>query len=527
VLGRLRNTDVGQLPIALSIIVLVAVCNLLYVGFACPFDLAPDEAHYWDWSRNLDWCFYSKGPLVAVLIHLGCALFGDTPFGVRFPAILCGMLLHLAIWLLALRTSNSPRFALIVLLCALTLPGLSAVSLIMTIDAPFLCLWAWSAVFVHRAVFGGHAWNWLAAGACVALGHLTKQSMVLFPLSITLWFLFQPSHRDQLRKSGFWLFLVFGSLGLLPMILWNFQHEWIGFRHLLGMSGVGQKSFRWFGPLAFAGEQLGFLLVFWFIAWITGIVQAIQQKCPQQMFLVYLSLPIWIVCALASFGNAGQPNWPAAAYISGFVLAVQAIQRGASAIISPVWLNRTFAAAIICGISISIVLRWPGMLRPIAAELVAAPTRDVPCPVRKLDPTARLLGWRTLAKEVDAVRARVRSETGTDPLIATMTWTVPGELGFYCDGHPQVYSFGFALADRMSQYDVWRPNPVHDAQAFAGRTFVYVGFKLPRSAFDRVKRVAEVVHRENGVPVAAWEIWVCEGFRGFQQEAEHGTPARY
>ena len=46
------------------------------------------------------------------------------------------------------------------------------------------------------------------------------------------------------------------------------------------------------------------------------------------------------------------------------------------------------------------------------------------------------------------------------PLIGAMVWTLPGELGFYCRGNPQVFTFGAALSDRFSQYDVWRPNPV-------------------------------------------------------------------
>ena len=28
-------------------------------------DLIGDESYYWDWSRRLDWCYYSKPPMVA------------------------------------------------------------------------------------------------------------------------------------------------------------------------------------------------------------------------------------------------------------------------------------------------------------------------------------------------------------------------------------------------------------------------------------------------------------------------------
>src|SRR4051794_21627095 len=56
-------------------------CRLAFLAHDCPLDLAPDEAHYWDWSRHLDWSYYSKGPLVAYLIRASCEAFG--PLAVR------------------------------------------------------------------------------------------------------------------------------------------------------------------------------------------------------------------------------------------------------------------------------------------------------------------------------------------------------------------------------------------------------------------------------------------------------------
>jgi hypothetical protein len=171
------------------------------------------------------------------------------------------------------------------------------------------------------------------------------------------------------------------------------------------------------------------------------------------------------------------------------------------------------------GLFASVLVRWPGLVRPALAAVFPAPAADAAPPIRRIDPTARLAGWRTLAEAVDEVRA----EVGGDPVIVTMAWTGAGELGFYCDGHPQVYTFGSVVGDRASQYDLWRPNPVADAQAFAGRTFVYVGDKLPDGVFDRIEHVRQVTHTEGGVPLANWTVWVGRGYRGF----DHPGPLRY
>src|SRR5947199_1286691 len=92
----------------LALIVAASAFRVAYLAGDCPIDLAPDEAHYWDWSRHLDWSYYSKGPLVAYLIRGSCELFGpwsqqltgNGALAVRLPAILCGSLLLMSLYVL-------------------------------------------------------------------------------------------------------------------------------------------------------------------------------------------------------------------------------------------------------------------------------------------------------------------------------------------------------------------------------------------------------------------------------------------
>src|SRR5271156_4225043 len=87
--------------VAAILILASVVLHVVYLACDCPLDLAPDEAHYWDWSRHLDWSYYSKGPLVAWLIRASCVCFGEWSeqhtgslmFAIRLPAVVCGSLL--------------------------------------------------------------------------------------------------------------------------------------------------------------------------------------------------------------------------------------------------------------------------------------------------------------------------------------------------------------------------------------------------------------------------------------------------
>src|SRR3954447_11724068 len=86
--------------------------NVFYLIRDCPIDLAGDEAQYWDWSRRLDLCYYSKGPLVAYIIRGSCAIFGNTMPAVRFPALVLGMGTALTTYFLTRRLFASERIAL-------------------------------------------------------------------------------------------------------------------------------------------------------------------------------------------------------------------------------------------------------------------------------------------------------------------------------------------------------------------------------------------------------------------------------
>lgn len=522
-LGPLRRIQVSPGLAAVGVISLFALLNALYLLVDCPLELAPDEAHYWDWSRRpLQLSYYSKGPLVAWLIRGSCELLGNTLPAVRLPAVFANALLLFALYRLTAFAFRREGLALATVAFAVCVPAIAVPAVIMTIDGPYLACWAWACVFALRATHGGTLRDWTAAGVIAAFGLLAKYTMLLFPVGLGLFLLADSARRVQLRRPGFWVMLAIMALGALPILFWNASNDGIGFRHVF-VQAVGKKStwhFDWHAFPHFLAGQFGVLIGYWFLAWIAAAV-VFRPRTGQDSriaFLWWLSVPVWFVFAVIAAKSKVQPNWPAPAYITGFVLAVGWIARQLE---SPVvWYRRVAIGCLYTflglGILASVVTRYPGLVRPSLAEVVEPPTPSNPTPIRKIDPTVRLAGWKHLASEVDRIRARVRAEENREPLLAGMIWTTPGELGFYCENHPIVFTFGLALADRHSQYDLWRPNPISDAQAFRGRTFVYVGDEIPDLGewFDRAEQPVEVIASDGGIPVGHWKVWILRGFRG-------------
>src|SRR2546421_4613888 len=108
--------------IAAGLIVGVVVFHLFYLTWRCPIDLAEDEAYYWDWSREIDMSYYSKGPATALLIRASCAIFGDTMPGVRFPAVFLRAGVAIMTYWLALKLFRRDSLALLATLLSYFTP---------------------------------------------------------------------------------------------------------------------------------------------------------------------------------------------------------------------------------------------------------------------------------------------------------------------------------------------------------------------------------------------------------------------
>jgi hypothetical protein len=511
------------------LILLIASLHLIYLAWNCPLDLAPDEAHYWDWSRHLDWSYYSKGPLVAYLIRATCLAVGPwlrawtagDMLAVRLPAVVCGSLLLLSLYVLTVQVFGREKLAFGVVGLAVTLPVVAAGSSLMTIDAPYTCCWAWALVFGHRAMFRPSSWLWPVLGLVIGLGILAKYTMILWIPSAGLFLLTTPTHRRFLVRPGFWVMAVVAAMCCLPILIWNIQHDWVSLRHVGGQAGfVDAPGLRWFGPLVYVGTQCALLLGFWFVAWAAAMIahRPTRESDPGVRYLWWMSAPTFTVFLLFSLQTPEEPNWPITAYLSGLVLTANWISHQ----LQSKYLGRRnllrFGLACGCGLGLSTIglMHYSVWVQPLLVRLSGEPTAERPLPLRRFDPTCRLRGWRLLAEEVDRVREQLRAE-GAEPVLAAASWTLPGELGFYCKGHPTVYSFGLALGDRHSQYDLWGPNPVFHREPFQGRTFVFVGDVHPclAPAFDRLEPSRVVTYEQRGKPIARWSVTICRGFRGF------------
>lgn len=522
---------------ALTLILLSALFHLGYLWIRCPIEISTDEAHYWDWSRHLDWSYYSKGPLVAWLIWLNCELFGPLSenltgslmAGLRTSAVFFGAGILLALHHLARVTFASPKTAFILVAIALSLPPVHVVSLLLTIDSPYCCIWACALVTARKAIVtpsGSDLPWWLLTGALVGIGILAKYTMVLFAASLFLALLSHPEWRAKLTRPAPWVGVTIAILFCSPILFWNMANGWVTFRHVGNLAGVAKETpgIHWLGPVRYLGGQAALLLFFWFGIWVSALFSGKNRnpQNPSRYFLWIMSWPVFAVfLAFSPKTGGGEINWPITAYLSALPLVASIVERWWNFRGRPEFrvLRSATLITVALGVCLTLFMLYSSSSYPVLSLLAGKPGASNPTPLRRFDPTCRLKGWKSLATKMDSLfQAEENSHPG-ETILCGNRWSTTGILGFYCQNHPQAFCLGPVLGDRHSQYDFWE-NPFDNPDKFKGKTFLVVdGVENALApAFGSIEPPIEHIHLENGEPIARWTILICRNFKGFPKE---------
>ncbi|MBW2149266.1 MAG: glycosyltransferase family 39 protein [Deltaproteobacteria bacterium] len=425
-----------------------ALFNAVYVQWG-PMDLFPDEAHYWEWSRNLDWSYYSKGPMVAYIIALFTRSLGHTTLTVRSGAIVLSVLTGLTLYAAARRITGSHRHAFWACLALSITPLGSAGSFIMTIDAPFIFFWVLGLYTAWRAVEEDAPRWWSLSGFVVGLGMLSKYTMVFFWPSLFLYLALSPKKRALLKNRWLYGALLLSAVVFIPVLLWNAEHDWMSFRHLWsqtrGRTLWGGLTLRYF--IEFLGSQMLVISPLIFAGMMYAMVRATRRPIDEgNLFCLCFALVTLGCYFLKSFQGKTQANWAASAYPSAIILTVRVFgeklrHAGPGSVFGRRVRRWIIAAAALC-LMLSITGYSLFYLRAVGIPI--PPSRD---------PANRAYGWAELGEQV----GKIYHEMGGHERVFLLSdrYQEASELAFYVPGHPRVFNVN--LGRRLNQYDLWQP----------------------------------------------------------------------
>ncbi len=210
---------------AVAFIVYSFVLRLVYAGAV---EMMPEETYYWNYSRHLDLGYLDHPPMVAWLIRVATAVFGQTEFGVRAAALLCGAITSIFVYKLT-RNLFGAATALGALLLVQTLPFFFLAGLLMTPDAVLVAAWAASLYFLERALIGNRSRAWWCAGIALGIGMISKYSIALLVPVTAIFMAWDPQSRRWWTRSEPYVGAVLALAIFSPVIVWNSQHEWASF----------------------------------------------------------------------------------------------------------------------------------------------------------------------------------------------------------------------------------------------------------------------------------------------------------
>lgn len=428
---------IGTLGLLLFLVLAKAALMILTITYG-NIGLGPDEAQYWTWSKDLSWGYYSKPPGIAWQIWLGTLYLGDTELGVRFMSVVLAGFLPLLIYFLAWTCGLTPLtcfWAGVVM--ALSPLGVASSFFAIT-DGGMIFFWILACIAIAAALNENKTPHYWLVGLLIGLGALFKWNIYILWAFILCLFPFA----RQLINRHFFVGVLISLIGLIPSILWNFNHDWVTFRHVFSTlfvpqaatavhTGIFNGNFWEFlsAQMALVSPILFILLLisFWMFC------KELRQMPPALSFCGALCFSMLGIFLIISIFKKMQGNWCVFAYPTGIVFlcwfCCERVEKAYP------WLKG--------GVLLSIILCFLAFSLPALQKTLPFSTPY------KINPFRHNLGWTVLKQDL--------AESGFDPekeFLFSDKYQMSSILSFYNQAQKRAYFLNLHGA-RKNQFSFW------------------------------------------------------------------------
>jgi 4-amino-4-deoxy-L-arabinose transferase-like glycosyltransferase len=394
-------------------LLVIAIATVLRIAVAVMLPVGEDEAYAIGIARQFSASYFDHPPLHFWLVGGWAKLWGNESLWLlRLPFVALAAVSSWLIFVLTRRLFGAAAgLWALVLFNVAPVYGVAHGTLVLP-DGPLLAASLGVAVVLARIVAddsgGRQLGRWALAGVLAGLALLSKYHGVLLLVG-AFGFLLTTRQRRWLGTPGPWLAAAIALVMFLPVIWWNWQHDWASFAFQSGRSdGSKLDAGR---VLQSLGAQSAYLVPWFFVALAVVLVRAWLggPKREARWLLACLgTLPI-VIFTLLTIRSAGLPHWQMPGWVFVLPLLGEALAglrpflRGVSKAIVAV---TALAVAGIVGVGIA-QARW-GML-----EL-------------KPDPTVMLQPWDELAGQLASRGLATDGHT----FIASRNWRRAGQLNY-------------------------------------------------------------------------------------------------
>lgn len=493
----------------------LVVVALLGAWMCATTPVFSQESYYWTYAQHPALSYFDHPPMVAWLIWVGTAVFGDGAAGIRLGTWLCGVG---TAWLCMRQLAAfglDHRAQCLGGAMTVAMPILAMTHILATPDAPLVFFWTLATFCLWRARNGSLRW-WLFAGAAAGAALLSKYPAVFLAVGGVITLLVDPAMRRQLSRPGVYLVLVTAGLVFLPVIVWNVSNDCESFRYqTTERYSKGEFGAHWMiqaiaGQLLVVHPLLTFLLPF-ALTWLAPR----WRLDPRATWILAYGVPMPVYLLVSSLWIQVKINWlaPACVPLALGLVVWWNLSR-------PLWAaSRAFRLA-----------RW---------SLLAVPLAMVLAPLIRFVPASRgssWAGWDEVARRAEYWEDEVDARDGIEGNVFFFAadyrdsaqlghslrrlWDEEGEHQ-NVPGHPDSGEPTLAqnvLGQRALQFDHWT-----SPSSRMGQDAIFV---LPRAhqrdemvakasqRFDHIEKVEHVQVTHLWIVVFEADIYVCHNYHG-------------
>ncbi|MFO0985534.1 MAG: glycosyltransferase family 39 protein [Planctomycetota bacterium] len=419
---------------------LVAGTALFRWWLANRLELTSDECNGWLYARFPAPGYFDHPPLWGYLIRL--ATWGASipaELLVRLPAIVLSAATTLLLYDLV-RALRGPAVAWYTVLLFNSSYLFTAIGIVILPDTPLYFFWLLTLSCLVKGlgpvVVTTRERRWvLFSGVALGLALLSKYHASLIVPGVLGYLATDPKRRAWLKRPEPWIALAIALVLFLPVILWNYEHDWVSLRFQGGRMASAGRSVdhrrllvNVLAPILYLNPH-----VFWCV--LGGLLLCLRgriERARDFALLLWVALPLIGFFAITSITNpASLPHWPGVGYftllpLGGTFLQARLARRAAAPLVP----RATLVSAAALGVALTAALLQldHGVIDLDRSHRGDAAYREWGAS----DKTTEMIGWRELAAGVQQLRDADRAAGRPVPeLLLASRWYTAAHLDFY------------------------------------------------------------------------------------------------
>ncbi len=402
---------------------------VLVQAFAGRYGLTPDEMYFRMLGERPAWGYVDQPPLLPLLARGSAAVFGDTAFGMRVPALLCGIGVIFLIALITAELGGTRRAQVLAAAAAGTSTlVLSVGHFLLTTSVDVL---ASTAVLLCalRALRRGEGRWWLVAGVICGVALYGKYIVLLVPAALVLGLLIvgpRPVLRDRWLWLGVAATLVIGA----PNLVFQAANGWPQLEMAEALAAAdGEYNRAAFLPNLVV--LLGPALTPIWVAGLVGLFRRVEWRAVRALAVAYL-----VVTVLAFAAEGGRSD-----YTAGLLVGLFA----AGCVVTDQWLSRRnwHKPVLYAVVSVFAVLQVLLALPVLPEEVFAR------YPIASL--SVETVGWQKVVDQVADVHSGLPANERDNSVLLAENFGEAGALHWLGrerglpkvhSGHNELYKWG-------------------------------------------------------------------------------------